>query len=198
MKRLLGAFSSGGLENYKFDKEQNVKTVIYVFIPDHIMRNYNSHITMFFPYYEEYKNKIRLQEKSYKYISTPLLIWLKQIYTNKYLYKQLSYCRDKNNITHDRVLLTKKILEESYNQIKKQFGEDTNFIVFRYDFGEHSSYNWIFEELKEKNIKNIALNELTDKNFESQEYQLPNDLHPNEKAWKEFTPLFYERLKDYI
>lgn len=183
------------LQNYDFKEAKNVKAVVYVFIPDHIMRNANSHIIMFFPYYRIKGNGVELEKFSYKYVSTPLLTLTKQWYVN-YLYsKEFNRCIETNNLTHKRVLLLKNMLEQSRIEITKKFGSETKFIVFCYDHGKYAPYYWVFDGMKEKNIDIVSLKDLSDEEFLQEKYQTFDKCHPNEEAWDVITPLFYQYLK---
>ncbi len=187
------------LENKDFSDIPNVKDVIYIFIPEHILRNIRNPWcpSCYSPVYElNQDNFPNFKSFSLKYIDIPLkkiiskqyiMYFYETVYVKGIQYKYKKY--DMN--------LAKSLLIKTNNLIKSKMGKDVNFIILRYDRGKNEPYNWMFEELKNEGIIVVSLKKLSDTDYNTREYQLSDyDKHPNARAWKEITPLFVKYLQD--
>ncbi len=174
------------LENKDFSYLPNVKYVIYLFIPSHLFRNTNSKQSKLTPYYISKNGKLVLLKKSYKYLNFPILNYLKE-----HIAQKLSEDVYKTNA----VKITKMMIEQAQKDVVNKFGKDTKFIVFRYDKSSEEPYNQMFEDLKQKGIIVISMEDISVCDYLSDKYIGP-DGHPNAKAWKDITPLFVQYLYD--
>ena len=74
------------------------------------------------------------------------------------------------------------------------------FVIILYGEQKHlKNLIPVFKNLQNNGFTVININNLSDKNFNSKEYQLweingKRDKHPNAKAWKEITPLIINKL----
>ena len=166
---------------------------------DHIFRNVKPSPNAYTPYYKlNNDGSLSFINSSWRYIRCPL-----RIFVANYIHDNFIRTYRNSYVDHDnsKVLLTKKIIEESNRIIGEKF-PDAKFIIFRYDDDDIEPYNWMFEKLKDEGLTVVSLDDLSSKKFRNlNEYQLSStDIHPNAKAWAEITPLFlkYFQSKHYF
>ena len=86
--------------------------------------------------------------------------------------------------------------------MNKHWGKDIKFVIIFYG----SKTKMIRLSKLKKELENLGfiiidINDLSDKNFASKEYQIGKtefkdlDVHPNARAWEEITPLIVKKLK---
>ena len=171
--------------------------IIYVFIPNQIARfHLTTRITTsrykYNIFYKISKNKLKRDIFS-EYINSFATIYLVKRKLHPVQPRSLKYRQ------YDHKLL-KLYFSTSKQIVNKKWGNDVKFIIILY--GKESRLKKLlptFNGLKKSNFTIININDLSDKNFNSKEYQIGKingkwDYHPNAKAWEEITPLIVNKL----
>ena len=154
--------------------------IIYTYIPDHKRRLYVP-LAFLNANYKPIKNYTEL-----KYY-TP--IW--------YIYKSFIYETIMNKIYNNKIIPNERInkffnlyIKKINEEIKKQFGNNTKFIILIY-YGA-DSHNW--NEVEKQGIKVINLNSSYNIDTQQPEYKGTDNEHPNAKAWEVIVPALVKEL----
>lgn len=153
--------------------------VIYTYIPDQGQRIFSDR-RLPSPYFQNINNSCLEYTEKNKIIHSSFFI---RFIKNKFykLYKHFN--KEKNFET--LCLYFREINKE----VQQKFG--ANLVILVYD--DKEKYNW--EILEEDNITILKASEITNTNLNSTEYKIPNDPHPNAKAWEIITPKLVKSLK---
>ena len=160
--------------------QKNPQYVIYTYIPDHKRRLYVP-LAFLNANYKPMDNYADLQ--FYIPIMPIYKSFIYETIMNK-LYKNNLILKDKTEKFFN--LYITKINEE----IKKQFGEKTQFVILVYY--ENEKENW--DEIKKEGIKVINILEDFNINTQQPEFKGKDQEHPNEKAWKVIIPELIKEL----
>lgn len=163
--------------------------VIYVFIDDHIKRMYvNCRKIQDYDYltYNLINGKLHHKETSLPKFVYPYEKELKNYFFYKFQYKQT----DKNfDLMKAFFIETRKEILKKYPNIK--------FVILIYDdLNQNFSYctHQRWQELENENFIIIKSSELTKENLWDKQYKLPQDMHPNAKAWLQIVPELSKKL----
>ena len=171
--------------------------VLYVFYPEQVSRLYmNPRLVSNIPKYNLFyknKNNILVRDKINEHLLSSSLF---------YLIKRQFYPRQMKHYTQKNLDFLVLHFLTAKEEINKNWGEDIKFVIILYGTSKQlKKLKPAFKVLKNKNFIILNINKLSDKNFNTEEYQIgrsfnPNkyDKHPNAKAWEVITPLIVKKL----
>ena len=159
-------------------KENNLEYIIYPYIAHHLFRLYNE--TRILSPSPKFKKK----ENSLEYYKTKSVLFKTQLY-KKTIEVRYHIINGKESFE-----LMKLYLTEINKEIKKNY-PNAQFVVLVYD--ENGTEDWDFFEKHGIQIVKV-INLTKSKNLLENEYRLPDNKHPNAKAWEEIVPLLSEKL----
>ncbi len=163
------------LSNIK-EPKTNTKYVIYTFIPHQIYRlmvNFRPKV----PFYIKHNGKLKYLNYNPLFSSSLLFYW------------QRYRCENKTIIDLNKLFLL--YLKEMNKLIKEKY-PNAEFITLVYYDNENSQNVWT--EAKKMGIKVIKVSDIVDVNIDEDEYKIPNDFHPNAKAWEVIVPALAKEL----
>lgn len=162
------------------NKNFNTKYVIYTYIPHHKARLYINYRPKV-PFYVRYNDGLKYLKYNPIYFSSLMF------YIQKYIfYKYIVFSNKK-----EMLLLT--YLQEIQKQVKAKY-PNAEFITLVYcDYDNENSQN-MWAEAKKMGIKVIKVSDIVDVNIDDEEYKIPNDFHPNAKAWEVIVPALAKEL----
>ena len=100
-----------------------------------------------------------------------------------------SYFQDKEK-TFNLIKLYLIQINESINKNFKNHDESTKFVVLVYD--DVDNFNW--KELEKENIIVVHAQKIVGIDLTSEEYNIADKVHPNEKAWEIIVPALVKEL----
>ena len=162
----------------------NIDYVIYVFIGDHARRQLIPccYFDNKFLFYNQDKNKENLIRKGE----------LSNLYWHSYILRK-SYRNRISNIFYDdkSVDLFYRHLKASGDKIKELFPQ-AKFTVLAFDGNDFMKK--VEDKLNDENISILYLSDLSDIDFYSGEYVIPDFEHPTGKSWDVISKLLIEKL----
>lgn len=168
------------LQNNKIIKDIKPDYVIYTYIPHHKNRLYSS-ITEFAFGYKPINNfqNLKFQKEN-------------KIIHNSIIRKKLVDSLVEKRIISDQKAqkLFALYMKQMNEEIKKLYGDNTKFVLFVYD----NSHNENWEDLENIGIKIIIVENLIKIDLKDNQYRIPNDDHPNKKAWELVVPALVKEL----
>lgn len=169
-------------EFFKDIVEEEPEYVLYLYMCDHFERLYRE--VWYFDTQIFYKNKNgKLQEESFFKAGSIFYGYSAKALRN---FLATKYFNNPNKKEEQKNFLSQHFIE-SKNEMSKHW-KNTKYCILVYSF-----YSEVYEtlrELEKYGFKVIFLDNLTNIDFLTEEYQIAkNDLHPNEKAWKLLAPL---------
>lgn len=162
--------------------DNHIKYFIYTYIPSHKKRlyaNYRMHVPNFkyddsfssLTYYQDYLNN-----------KTCFIPELMHLYANYFI---------DNDKAFKLIKLYFKKINSIINKNFNNYNEKTKLVIFIY--GDEDNFNW--DELKKDGIIIIKLKDISDINFQTEEYTISDNIHPNAKAWEVIVPALVKELK---
>ncbi len=170
---------------------KNPEYIIFTLIPDH------------FPRLFRYRNFVLTGDHTLRYkikdnklvVDKPLIPALHSLFTSIITEEYLAEKNGQNKTKVDK--LFKKLMEESYSKIKKEF-PDTKLIILYYEnpSDAENAYNNELEILKNisEDIQIINIKEEIPDIFEDK-YWIEDKSHPSAQAWDKIIPYLAKRLK---
>ncbi len=157
------------------------KYVIYTYIQDHRHRLYS-------PIYSHLTN-YKLSKKDNEYFLKEYQNILPQ---NTFIYRKLKEIYYINHISKSKkdYILMKTYIKGINKQIENIWGKETSLVILFYENEDEQ----FLEEIKQLGIKIVLVSSLTKENMQSQEYRIPDDEHPNKKAWEVIVPALVKEL----
>lgn len=158
--------------------KKGIEYVIYTYMSDQDERLYGN-------IYRKSPSFIRIKDKLIYYKSNPILLHSLLFYKiSKYISYEIIPDKMKNKLLNI-------YFKEIYKEIKKNFGEKTNFIIFVYDYNPNIDFN----ELEKQGIQIIySYDILHGIDFHKPEYTTIEGYHPNRKAWETIVPVLIKNL----
>ena len=180
-------------EHYNIEKTiSNPEYIIFVMIDNHLYRLYREIMNIDEPYFDilyQYNGKILEERKPiYSFLFKSSII--RYINLNLILYMYNKKNQDEIfDFMKAHFLKMKSILNKKFPNSK--------LVILQYEENENS---WIFNnprwnELRDEGFIIINSYELTNEHLFEEKYRIPNDVHPNEKAWDLLVPKLVERLE---
>jgi len=162
--------------------ENNVQYVFYTYMPHQKTR-------LFADIYKRSPTFQIINDSNLEYIKP-------KPFENLYLYRKIqTYKAEKNSLNDKNFDLLCLYINEIKKEATKLFnnsGKQTKFILLVYS--DDNTDNW--QKLEKNGIRVIKLNEITDADINSLEYQVSeNDTHPNNKVWHVIVPALIKKLK---
>lgn len=166
----------------KLIQNKNIEYVIYTYINDQERRLYTS-IRDIVPSFKEVHNKKGLEYSP-----------AQQLLSTSYLYRNCTNLYYKYFVNEKESFdLFCLYMKEINKEIKKLFGQDTKFIIFIYpDYNPKNIKEW--EKLNEDNMLILNITPKLDFTEKIYPYKIPNDDHPNAKAWQVIVPMLVKEL----
>ena len=181
------------VEHYDLEKIVNdPEYIIFILIDNHLYRLYREIMDIDDPHidilYKENKNILEERRPFYSFLFKSAIIRYINVKLINYLYNK----KDKDKIfdfMKAHFLKMKSILNKKFPNSK--------LVILQYEENENS---WIFNnprwnELRDEGFIIINSYELTNEHLFEEKYRIPNDVHPNEKAWDLLVPKLVERLE---
>lgn len=166
----------------------NIDTIIYVYIPDHINRALGVYMEDFNDKNYESLRYVYKDGKFYKFS-----FWSKNPLFNLNcikLFKKFIYLKKIESKKFDKIEFCEKFFIEIRNEAEKHW-EKVQFIILNYSYDNDE----LMEKLEKDNFIIVNLSELTDVDLFNESYQVQfNDDHPNKKAWDIITPSLIKKL----
>ncbi len=175
-REILYILRNKNILNKLVDNPNNVEYFIYVFIGDHTNRLYYCNRPSA-PFFLPIKNYTQL-----KYLEIPTMLTCSNL--ENYINLFLTYNRFYKNQNKLYELYIKEIKKEIENKFP-----GTKFIILTYEPMEED----IKCHLTDDGIKIIDV-QTFDKKLNTLEYKIPNDVHPNAKAWQVIVPALAKEL----
>lgn len=176
------------LDNMDFSEYPTPKTIIYVYISDHIRRmltDFNQPVqNVQYPRYELKNGELKLKNRiHFSYVN---FYCLRKILC----YFQKINAENKENEAKNFELLEKHFLLAN-SKIKSKF-PNAEFIILLYNPTEQEFFR-DKKALEDANIKVITTADLSPINLSGEDFKLP-DSHPSPKVWEFLTPKFVEKM----
>lgn len=115
----------------------------------------------------------------------------KQLNVNLEMYPVIrNYINEHFIPKHKIFKLLTSYFEQINDEIKKEFGKDTKFVLLIYE--NDNNYNW--KLLEEEGIKVIIIKDIVPYNMEEPQYRLWDNWHPSKKAWEVIVPKVAKEL----
>lgn len=171
---------------------QNPEFVIFTLIPDH------------FPRLFRYRNFVLTGDHTLRYkikndkliIDKPIFKCLHSLFSVIILEEYLTEKKDQEENSNNNPLFN-KLLNDSYNLIKKNF-KNSKFVIIYYkspsdkdDFNDKKIYNYIE---KNKDVILIDISKEIPNIQDNEEMWLTDNNHPSAKAWDLIVPMVTEKL----
>lgn len=181
------------VEHYNLEKTiNNPEYIIFIFIDNHLYRLYREIMDIDYPYldilYKENEKILEERKPIYSFLFKSSII--RYINLNLILYMYNKKNQDEIfDFMKAHFLKMKSILNKKFPNSK--------LVILQYEENENS---WIFNnprwnELRDEGFIIINSYELTNEHLFEEKYRIPNDVHPNEKAWDLLVPKLAERLE---
>ncbi|MBQ8887000.1 MAG: hypothetical protein IJY61_04795 [Candidatus Gastranaerophilales bacterium] len=182
-KEMLYILRNDELRTELLRNNNNIEYVIFTYITDHIPRLYAPVYRQPSPTFIPIENftKLEFKEKQSLFYRS---------YFNFFISRHFAFKKEKFENSFDLIRL---YLREIKREVDKHFnnnGKTPKFVVMIYN--DYYSYPW--KELENDEINVLYAKEITKTNLDDRIYRLPNDHHPNEKAWDIIVPALIKKL----
>ena len=166
-------------KHLRFDnkKEDKIDTIIYTYIEDQRQRLFVDVYRRSPGFRINAKKELKYYKESNFLINSVLYQLITKYIAYNFIPKKVQYS------------LLNLYMDTIYQEIKKQFGDDTKFVLLVYYADDN---DWSF--LEKQGAKVIFLSDLTGKDLSKPEYLIYDKAHPNKKAWDLIIPLLVSKL----